>query len=394
MNSRIKKFLSGTEVRLWLTRLLAFGLLALCCASLLLAEEQHTSSDLTVHEWGTFTAVAGKNGGAVKWAPLEGPADLPGFVEHFSTVNYKVGLRGTIRMETPVLYFYSPQDVTVSVRASFSRGVITEWYPHAARVEPVGVLRNTNLSRSPTDGSIAWSDVAVSPNLSGEFPREAQPSPYYAARATSSTPLRVRTTAGDQQEKFLFYRGVSAASLPLSAVLNPDGELLVKSLSENQIPAIILFERRGERIGYRSVQALTDETLLEPPLLTGSLDSLCDDLEGILVNQGLYPDEAHAMVQTWRDSWFEEGSRLFYIVPRRFVDQILPLTIDPAPSQIVRVFVGRLEIVTLATAQAVETARASHDEVTLNKYARFLEPILQILSEDHPVSARERGSGQ
>jgi hypothetical protein len=83
------------------------------------------------------------------------------------------------------------------------------------------------------------------------------------------------------------------------------------------------------------------------------------------------------MVQTWRDSWFEEGSRLIYIVPRGFIGKVLPLAVNPAPGQIVRVFVGRLEIVTPATAKAVKTAVASDDEVTLNKYGRFLEPILQ-----------------
>jgi hypothetical protein len=31
--------------------------------------------------------------------------------------------------------------------------------------------------------------------------------------------------------------------------------------------------------------------------------------------QGLFPKEAHAMVDTWRDSWFEEGTRAFYILP-------------------------------------------------------------------------------
>ena len=151
---------------------------------------------------------------------------------------------------------------------------------------------------------------------------------YYAARETSSTPLRVKTSAGEQQEKFLFYRGVSASPLPLSAKLNSDGKLVVKNLDEDEIPAIILFERRGDRVGYRLAGALTDETLLDPPELTGSVDALCGDLEGILVAQGLYPDEAHAMVKTWRDSWFEEGSRLIYIVPRGFIDKILPLTID------------------------------------------------------------------
>ena len=125
--------------------------------------------------------------------------------------------------------------------------------------------------------------------------------------------------------------------------------------------------------------------MLEPPPLT-SMDSLSGDLEGLLVDQGLFADEAHAMVETWRDSWFEEGSRLIYIVPRAFVDKILPLTIDPAPSQIVRVFVGRLEIANSATERAVEAALAANDEVTLRKYGRFLEPILQGLREEHRIS--------
>ena len=136
----------------------------------------------------------------------------------------------------------------------------------------------------------------------------------------------------------------------------------------------------------------TEETAVDPPVLTGSLDSLCGDLERILVDQGLYADEAHAMVETWRDTWFEEGSRVLYIVPRRFIDKILPLTIAPAPSQIVRVFVGRLEIVTPATTEAVKTALASSDEVTLNKYGRFLEPILQRVRAEHSESTQGGGA--
>jgi len=114
-------------------------------------------------------------------------------------------------------------------------------------------------------------------------------------------------------------------------------------------------------------------------VLTGRLDSLYGDLEEILVGQGLYRDEAHAMIETWKESWFEEGSRLIYIVPRGFIENVLPLTIDPAPGQVVRVFVGRLEIVTPATAMAVRTAAARNDEATLNKYGRFLQPILQTI---------------
>ncbi|HEX9110796.1 MAG TPA: hypothetical protein VF845_04920 [Terriglobales bacterium] len=375
---------------MWLAHFLALGLLGLGFAGWLIADEQHASPDLIVHEWGTFTAIAGKDGHAVEWTPLTGPTDLPGFVEYLSDANLKPGLRGTIRMETPVLYFYSPRDVTVSVKVAFSKGVITEWYPRADRVQPSGILHTASLSQLSRDGSITWNDVAVSPNRSGEFTREVLPNRYYAARETSSAPLRVKTPAGDQQEKFLFYRGVSASRLPLSAKSNPDGKLVVKSLSEDEIPAIILFERRGERVGFRLAGALTSETVLGPPALTGTVDALGGDLEGILVNQGLYPDEAHAMVETWRDSWFEEGSRLIYIVPRSLIDHVLPLTINPAPRQIVRVFVVRLEIVTPATARAVETAVASGDQATLNKYGRFLEPILQTVREQHAESTRER----
>jgi hypothetical protein len=110
----------------------------------------------------------------------------------------------------------------------------------------------------------------------------------------------------------------------------------------------------------------------------------------MLVAQGLYLDEAQAVVETWRRSWFEEGSRLIYVVPAKFVNEILPLEIHPAPAGITRVFVGRLELVTPRTMNAVETAFAAHDKATLEKYGRFLEPILQTMLEKEASPARAR----
>ncbi len=356
----------------------AVELAGICLASWLVAGGRNLP-DLTVHEWGTFTAIAGKNGRAIEWQPLSlaGITDLPGFVEHISSANFKLGLRGTIRMETPVMYFYSPQDVMVSVKVAFAKGIITEWYPHALPVEPGGVLHNIDLNQMQTNGAIAWNNVSVSPNQLPDLPREDRESRYYTARETTSSPVSVTAPNGDQREKFLFYRGVSASPLPISAELDSDGRLWVKNLGQEEIPAIMLFERRGEAVGYRSGGALTDETVLDPPALTDTVESLCAELEGILVERGLYPDEASAMVRTWRDSWFEEGSRLIYIVPGGFVDHILPATIAPVPAQFTRVFVGRLEIITPASIRAVRTALAAHDEATLKKYDRFIEPILE-----------------
>src|SRR4029453_3011074 len=165
--------------------------------------------------------------------------------------------------------------------------------------------------------------------------------------------------AGNQREKFLFYRGVSAVALPLSAKQNPDGQQFVRTLAADPIPALIYFERRGARVGYRLVVAPAAETLVAPPSLTSDVETLRADLESLLTQHGLYPDEAHAMVETWQDSWFEEGSRLIYLVPSDFLEKILPLSIDPKPEAITRVFIGRLEIITPAPVKGVEAAPAS-----------------------------------
>src|SRR5437016_5967326 len=352
------------------------------------AEAHPVYSSFTAHEWGTFTSIAGGDGQAVEWLPLTASPDLPRFVEHFRNSSFKVGLRGTVRMETPVIYLYDPREETVSVKVAFAKGLITEWYPRASRVEPAANIFDGTLYQPHPDGSIAWDSVTLSPSLRAEFPRDNLDNHYYAARMTSSTPLRVKTPAGEQEEKFLFYRGVSTFSVPLSAMLTTMGKLQVANRSEEEIPNTILFERRGQRVGYRIGGAVQKDTVLDPPQLTGTIDDLGRDLEGMLVAQGLYQDEAHAMVETWRASWFEEGSRLLYIVPTAFVYGVLPLSINPAPARTVRVFVGRLEIVTPATEKAVQSALAAHDSATLKIFGRFLGPIMETMIQKESSPAR------
>src|SRR5258706_9569458 len=47
---------------------------------------------LVVHEWGTFTSIAGKNGASLEWRPLNGASDLPSFVYDLSALG-GAGLR-------------------------------------------------------------------------------------------------------------------------------------------------------------------------------------------------------------------------------------------------------------------------------------------------------------
>jgi hypothetical protein len=343
--------------------------LAFLCAPILFAARVDQPGDsLVAHEWGTFTSVAGENGAPVSWLPLSGPSDLPCFVYRLVGRSIKLSL-GLVRMETPVVYFYAPRAVTLSVRVGFPEGLITEWYPQATKVLPELAYPQSGLVNS--NGEIEWNSVEVKPAERLELPVEKAASHYYAARQTDSAPIRV----GQQQEKLLFYRGLGNFSVPLRARIADDARLEIRNTGSDPIAAAILFENRGGKAGYRVIRELKDAMTLELPDLTADVGRLRRELEEILVTQGLYPKEAHAMVETWRDSWFEEGTRVFYAVPRATVDSILPLTIAPAPREVARVFVGRVEVLSPWMEKNIQTALAAGDVRTLEKYGRFLQPF-------------------
>jgi hypothetical protein len=354
--------------------------------------------DLTVHEWGTFTTVAGPDGKTAQWLPLGGPTDLPCFVNHYQNIVSKLAfpgeqlagqpidydkarsqLLGSVRMETPVLYFYSPRAQSVSAAVRFPQGFITEWYPLAAVKQLV--IRPNSLQRSNPEAAIEWKNVEILPPVPDpSFIRGSAPSHYYAARETDANAIRV----GVSQEKFLFYRGVGSFPVPINVTTTTGDRILLKHLTGK--PSVILFETRGGKMGYRVVDTAKNEAVVELPELTADFASLRAELESVLTAQGLYPREAKAMVNTWRDSWFEEGVRVFYIVPPPMVDVILPLTIEPKPAHVARVFVGRVEVITPATIHAVEEAIRAGDAKTLEPYGRFLGPITELIADQTGIA--------
>ncbi len=335
-------------------------------------------STLSVHEWGTFTSIAGEDGSSVDWDSLVCPEGLPGFVNNKFRFS-KMSIQGNVRMETPVMYFYAQRALTAHVKIGFPHGLITEWYPRAKFTvyqNEFPLPENMNgvdLSLHKPTGVLEWNDIKIQPGATPVYPVENSPSRYYAARETDAAPL----TVGGESEKFLFYRGVARFEVPLSARISPEGKILIENRGKDPVPGVILFENRGGKLGYRAVGTIKDAAKVDGPSLDRSFPQLQRDLETTLIEQGLFAKEAHAMVETWRDSWFEEGSRLLYIVPSRTVDTILPVQIEPVPAQIARVFVGRIELITSITTSAVERAIASHDTAMLHAYDRLLDPILQ-----------------
>jgi hypothetical protein len=345
-------------------------------AAVRVSSQNAPSIPLTVHEWGTFTSIAGEDGQALQWLPQGGVSDLPCFVER-GKYNLKGALWGTVRMETPVLYFYAPGDVTVNVKVGFHKGLITEWYPQAL----VGV---NNPLQPGYEGTIAWPNVKVSPSIAPEFPTERGASHYYMARATDATPVQY----GLQKEKFLFYRGVGNFPPPISAKVDAEGEAVVWSSRDGAIGDVILFENRAGAIAYSVAKSANGRLTLDRPTLDDESTAPKRELVQMLIANGLYRKEAEAMVATWSDSWFEEGVRLFYIVPRATVDAILPLQITPAPTEVARVFVGRMELVTPATRGEVQRALVADDRAALQKHGRFLYPIAERVISRSPLAER------
>jgi hypothetical protein len=336
---------------------------------------------LIVHEWGTFTSVAGQDGFAEEWVPPQGPRELPCFVERLPS-NIKGWMPATVRMETPVIYFYSPEEKTVDVRVRFRRGLITEWYPRAS-VTPGGVYVQA-LKNPALEGTIAWNQVKVMPRSADEYPVESGANHYYAARKTDAAPLK----AGDQREKFLFYRGIGNFALPLGAMMAADGRVLVNAAPGVSLGDLMLFESRNGSAGYRTARSAGAQIAIERPTVGAAQESVRAALERTLVAHGLYAREAAAMVETWRDSWFEDGLRLFYIVPRSSIDEVLPLEITPAPANTARVFVGRIEIITPAIVAEVKAGVLAGDRAPIAKYGRFFKPILsRIVATSTPAEA-------
>lgn len=366
-------------------------------------EATPSPTDLVVHEWGTFTSIAGKNGVAIDWRPLNGASDLPKFVYTATGENgyrqtygskFEASQKGhvvaKVRMETPVIYFYTQKEMEVDVSVDFPRGQITEWYPQAGVVN--GNFAKEQTGRNARSG-INWGTIKLLPDEKPDYLREVSYSHYYPARETDAVPVQVCNADKTkiEKEKFLFYRGVGNFNLPLTVKLN-GGKVVLANSGADELRRVIVFENRGGKIGFRLIDKFAGkETAIERPETGRTLGDVYAELEKILVAEGLYAKEAKAMIKSWQDSWFEEGLRVFYILPTKATDRILPLTVNPKPRETVRVLVGRAEIITpemerdvrkqvglLKSASAEVRAEAQKN---LQKHGRFYEPILKSILE-------------
>jgi hypothetical protein len=335
-----------------------------------------TAEPFVVHEWGTFTTVSGSDGKLLSGLEREEHA-LPPFVQ--SHAGFSPAKKGwarpvanvTVKMETPVIYFYSdgPREVTVDVQ--FHGGSISQWYPERtggeilspAPTSPPGAAAPTFAEAEdapPMDfsrkylGSASWK-LDVLPRASPEkisARSELETAQWPRARVPAAN--KIRGPKGEV-EGFVFYRGIGNFALPLQSETTSEN-LVLHNTGPERIPFLFVYEKsQAFRHGVvRWSGALESGRQKTVPLVTiespPSAHSVIEtEFSAALQQAGLSRAEARVLIATWQESYFDrDGLRVFWIVPRKFTDAVLPIKITPAPDQLERVLVGRSEILTPA----------------------------------------------
>jgi hypothetical protein len=207
-------------------------------------------------------------------------------------------------------------------------------------------------------------------------------------------------------EKFLFYRGLGTFELPLqvtSGYLRVGEQVKLHNRSADTLRGLFVVRVEKDTIQIAALPALpggashyycdsqfdvTGKLPFSPKRsLKDGVPQAKEAVAAALVEAGLYPKEAQAMVNTWDKSYFRtEGLRVLYILPRLQVDEIIPLRIKPAPQEVVRVMVGRVEVLTpgaegrilqaVADSGSKDAAVAKAAKAELDRLGRLQGPVL------------------
>lgn len=365
---------------------------------------------LIVHEWGTFTNFSGSNGLQLEFRPLL-DSDLPSFVYdramHSASPFLKSSYRARQRMETPVTYFYTDKPREVDVRVDFPKGLLTEFYPP---VKQMGPAFNYAQPAKLQDSFLDWGRIRLLPQADFDaiehknddgsvwkpsIPKVEGDNHYAYARETDSAVVEFpHQWFGKFYEKFLFYRGLGSFSLPLELKALGKGAFRITNSGNQAVDSLFLVHVDQGRIHFSFNPKLeAGRTLTMHQSKTASTrEGLGEAVVAALLETGLYEKEARSMVKTWQSSWFgEEGTRLFYVLPQPLTDELLPLTVSPAPDEVVRVLVGRMEVLTperseqltrtLAGMGTCASAELEPLQSELARLGRFAEPALASMQQ-------------
>ncbi|MBB5352492.1 hypothetical protein HNR46_002738 [Haloferula luteola] len=338
----------------------SFASISVCLAAGLTCSPPVRAYEL--HEWGTFTTVAGSDGQLLTGLERE-EEPLPSYVKHlprmsaFTLPGFKrvaIPVKNVrVKMETPVIYFHSPDAFRAEVKVGFSGGTISQWYPSRSGGEVFEGKEGQWLDfAEPYQGAIEWSVDVLSPQDSQQAISFHPDDLLTWTRARVPEANRVRADDGSS-EGFLFYRGLGSFEPGLHTSVSTDETLHLQNLTGGDIPYLLVFERLADggsrwyqaapSLSHNKTLSISESDLKLRP--SGFDELLYREIASHLSELGLLPSEAEAMVQTWWRSYFEApGLRVFWVLPPSRTETLLPLEVRPAPDKVVRVLVGRSEV--------------------------------------------------
>jgi len=189
------------------------------------------------------------------------------------------------------------------------------------------------------------------------------------------------------REKFLFYRGVGNFDLPVGVKAAGNDHFTLTNSGKSPLHYAFVVQIDCKTLRFAKYENIAQSAEMALPAENASIDDLSEAVVKSLVSDGLFDKEARAMVKTWKSSWFgEQGTRIFYSLPQSDTDRLLPLHLTPAPKEMIRVMIGRLETLTPEQEKRIEVlvARLGADEpavrdqtsAELKSMGRFAEPAL------------------
>ena len=99
------------------------------------------------------------------------------------------------------------------------------------------------------------------------------------------------------------------------------------------------------------------------------------------------------MVNTWTTSYFQtDGIRVLFVLPQSWTDAFIPMRIAPKPREVVRVMVGRLELLSPERERRAEDAvrdLASGDPVRRQQAFRVPPRAGTVRRADRPPRGRD-----
>lgn len=366
---------------------------------------------LVVHEWGTFTCLYGSNGSQLSGLYVDDeplPEQVyyikpemnygdPGrckisshvyythdlkfpYLVHredyerthcsFANFNKPLTLKNvTVKMETPVLYFYLPDtatsDLPCRVDVKFPRGSITQYYPNRISGEPYRQdisypqwrdKENYTIDfEQDYNGSIQWEFTILRKQDEPNLTLATEQTVWLAPRKTASNIVSSnygRSLSNKwitETEKFLFYRGIGNFPSVLRPRFINYNTIELTNTENAHIPFYFVCHvldsltvmpiAIGKLPGYGKQRVQIEERMTFEDARLAFIDALQES--------GLYEDEAISMLETWDRSYFKtDGLKIFWILPKVQTDDLLPIEIVPEPTRLERVIVGRTEILT------------------------------------------------